>query len=203
MSASGNPTELKREICETGRLLFKLGLLDLTGGNLSVRQQNLVYSTPMGSGENFHWELDPESINVQTINGSMIEGREDLLSRDSDLHFALYERFDDVRAIIHCHPRNVLCFASLRLGFQLRTEIFRVAGPSQVLCAQIGRDRKEQIERVLEALEEGVPGCRLALIPHHGIVTCGSDLNTVAAYTQGCENAAFIALMMKLLGSAK
>jgi len=93
----------RQQIIETCRVLFARNLSDTVGGNLSVRTGDLVYMTPRYLGSRFHWNIRPDQVLVVDPSRRVVEG-EGELSRESALHFGIYDAFPQAGAIVHAHP---------------------------------------------------------------------------------------------------
>lgn len=101
--------ELKKEVYEANMLLPKYHLITFTWGNVSGidREQNLFVIKPSGVDYD---KLSPEKMVVVDLEGHVVEG--DLNpSSDTPTHRVLYNRFPDIKGIVHTHSPWAVSFA--------------------------------------------------------------------------------------------
>ena len=166
------------QIIYAGRRLFERKLLDMCGGNLSIRDGDQLFITTRYSGSQRHWQNQPEDIIAGMLDN------DDLLadprcSRESRAHLAIYRNFPEVLGIIHAHPFHVLpfCAASRPIEPVLeQTQKFgaiKVARPAQAHSPDLATNTIE----VLRGQEATIKKQAAAVLwPHHGIVVAGKDL---------------------------
>lgn len=82
-----NEEEARQKIVKWGKEMYIRGLINGSGGNISIRMEaDTVLSTPSG------WSLGhltPESISKTTIKGELIKGLKP--TKELPLHLAVYE----------------------------------------------------------------------------------------------------------------
>ena len=100
---------LKQSCCEANRELPRLGLADLTFGNVSVidRAEGFFAIKPSGVA---YTDLRPADIVVIDLDGNIVEGTL-RFSSDTPTHRRLFRAFPAVGAIVHTHSRNATAFA--------------------------------------------------------------------------------------------
>jgi L-ribulose-5-phosphate 4-epimerase len=116
-----NYLALREECCEANKQLPKLGIVDLTFGNVSVGDpdQGAVAIKPSGVAYD---SLTPDDICVMKFDACPDENSElDLEaaklygtlrpSSDTPTHLRLFQAFPHVRAVVHTHSRNATAFA--------------------------------------------------------------------------------------------
>ena len=113
---SNTVSEAKAKLAEIGRLLFARRLTDAAGGNISMlADDGLVCMSPTRSGSDRQWQLNPDDILLVNRQQQILEGAGGL-SRETSVHFSLYDAFDSVgTAVIHAHPRNIMPFAAMAM----------------------------------------------------------------------------------------
>jgi ribose 5-phosphate isomerase B len=104
-------SQTRNKIAETGRLVFERHLTDAAGGNISVRVGDSVCITPRYSGSKRHWQLQPNQVLVSDMLGNKLDGDGDV-SRESKVHYRLYQEFPEATAVLHSHARNVMVFVA-------------------------------------------------------------------------------------------
>jgi L-ribulose-5-phosphate 4-epimerase len=100
---------LKESCCEANRRLPKLGLVDLTFGNVSVADHAAGCFAIKPSGVAYG-ELKPVDIVVVDFEGNVLEGAL-RYSSDTPTHRRLFREFPKAGAIVHTHSRNATAFA--------------------------------------------------------------------------------------------
>jgi L-fuculose-phosphate aldolase len=191
------------KIADTGRLVFERHLTDAAGGNLSVRAgDNLVCITPRYSGSRRHWNLQPDQVLVSDMVGVKLDGDGDV-SRESKVHYRIYQEFPDARAVLHSHARNVMVFvasgqpiepvleATLKFGTIPVTRNFAPAHSEKLADAIVEalRDKDEAIARYATAV----------MAPWHGLFVVGKDLDAAFDLTERIDTNAYCILMSRLL----
>jgi len=62
--------ELKRQIVETGKTMYRRHLTDSLGGNISVRFEDSVLITLKHLAQQWRWNLKPEDIITLDLSGN-------------------------------------------------------------------------------------------------------------------------------------
>jgi ribulose-5-phosphate 4-epimerase/fuculose-1-phosphate aldolase len=109
--------EAERQLlAETIHDMGRWGLIETTGGGLSVRAANGdIIITATGSAF-ARWRITPRDMTVISATGEMRERTSGVAPVGALIHMAAYEMFPDCRAIVHVHSPYVLAFASLGMG---------------------------------------------------------------------------------------
>lgn len=100
-------------VCNAVARLKDWGLLDMTGGAVSVRAADgTILVTP--SGTSFRaWQMVPSDVIALSPQGEIVDRSSRLAASGTQLHLSIYETFDHVGAVVHCHAPYSLAFASL------------------------------------------------------------------------------------------
>jgi L-ribulose-5-phosphate 4-epimerase len=100
---------IRDECCEANRQLVTSGLAEITFGNVSVldRDRGVFAIKPSGVAYD---DLTPEHMVLVDLAGNIVEG-ELRPSSDTPTHRRILEAFTSVRAVVHTHSRNAVCFA--------------------------------------------------------------------------------------------
>ena len=188
-------------IVETCRMIYDRGLSDSAGGNVSVRSRDLTYVSPRYMGSKYHWSIQPDQVSVLNRNHSIIQGPE-ILSRESKAHFAIYEAFPSAGSVVHAHPRHIMVFAAAGRPIPPLLEYTRKFGPIQPIDPTPAHS-SALAERAVALLQQQVsdPGEHGAavLLPAHGIIVVGRDLDDAYDTLERIETAARCALLGRLL----
>lgn len=177
-------------------------LSDSAGGNVSLRMGDLVYMTPRCTGSRRRWHLSPKDVVVVDLHTREVLSRSHELSREAGMHFAIYEAFPEVRAVIHAHPFYSMVFASAGKPIPPTAEYTLGLGtiPLTEPAPAHSRALADTVVRTLSALKEKRPSYRMAvLVPAHGVVCVGKDLDEAYDVLERVETSARINLYSSLL----
>lgn len=193
--------DIAESICRAGRILFERRLTDLAGGNISVRDGNLVYMTPTHAGADFHWDLSPEQIICDTLeNDALAESPR--FSREGWSHLELYKNFPDIKAVIHAHAFHVQVFSACSLPiyplleandkFGVIEVIEPAPGHTKAMAAKVvaGFTGKEALIRKMAAA---------VIVPRHGMFAAGSSLNLTLDAVERIDTNAWVILAKRFL----
>jgi ribulose-5-phosphate 4-epimerase/fuculose-1-phosphate aldolase len=171
--------EIRKQIVEIGRLMYERHLTDSAGGNISVRTPEWVYATPRYAGSRYRWQLAPEQI-ITLRGGEVAVEQSSLVSREIQVHLAIYRQIPLANAVIHAHARYVMPFVTLGKPIPPvweDTVKFGVIG----LVPETPAHSSALAEQVAQALLPQAAGLSqhgiAILIPKHGIVVAGRDLS--------------------------
>jgi len=92
------PREIIMEVME---YTAKMGLTDFSGGNMALRVGDKIYSTQTHSADLYRWKLKPDTIMVTDVEGNVLEGRKENLSREIDLHLRILRKFPKINCTLH------------------------------------------------------------------------------------------------------
>jgi L-ribulose-5-phosphate 4-epimerase len=106
--------DLKAECYEANLLLPAYKLVDLTFGNVSVRDRQEEVFAIKPSGVDYSL-LTAEGMVVIDFDGKVVEGSL-RPSSDTPTHRRLYQAFPGIRSIVHTHSRNAVAFAQAGAG---------------------------------------------------------------------------------------
>ena len=102
--------ELKKRVLKANLSLPKLGLVDLTWGNVSEidREKSVIAIKPSGVLYDEMTENDIVVVNLE--DGKTVEGELNP-SSDLDTHLALYRAFPSIGGVVHTHSKYATAFA--------------------------------------------------------------------------------------------
>jgi L-fuculose-phosphate aldolase len=195
--------QARASIARFGAMMFERQLTDAGGGNISVRVGDKICISPRYSGQQRQWALKPEDVLVLDEDGNILEG-DGQNSRESQVHLKLHHQFKDVgSAVIHCHARNVLVFASARkpmvpvLEANLKFGVVPVVGYAPAHSAQLS-------DNILGALMGQEARIRkhaaAAIAPWHGIFLMAKDLPAAFDAAERMDTNAYCILMGQQIG---
>ena len=185
----GFSLSVARDVVEVLSLLYRRGLVQVTGGNVSVFEGGLVYISPTGLPRH---RLSPGDVAVMTLDGGVLRGRP---SSEWRMHLEVYRRLGSkgVRAVVHAHPPKVL--AAVEAGVELDAALFteaRLRIGCVVVVPRLEPGTRELAEAVASALEGS--GCRAAVLRGHGAVTVSDSLWRALDAMESLEDLASITL---------
>jgi L-fuculose-phosphate aldolase len=193
--------DISEHICIAGRIMFERKLSDLAGGNISVRDGDMVYMTPRYSGSKFHWNLSPENIVV----GKLDEIAENPnFSREGWSHVELYRHFPDIKAIVHAHAFYAQPFASLCMPIEPVLEANDKFGVVQVIEPAPAHSKvlAEKVVAGFAGQEERIRNfAAVVIIPRHGLIAGGKNLDLTLDTIERVNTNAYCILARKMLGA--
>lgn len=98
---------IRRSIVEHGVMILENGLTSGTGGNISIRDGELVYITP--TTVPYH-EIAPSDIPVFRIDGAPVDEPKKP-SMELKMHLNIYRARDDVFSVVHTHSPALIALA--------------------------------------------------------------------------------------------
>ena len=195
--------EIRQRIAAIGRLMYQRCLTDSAGGNISVRMGGQILSTPRYAGSKRQWQLDPEHI-LLVDPDHLTESQAAKISREIQSHFAIYKALPLAGAVIHAHPRYVMPFATLGLPIPPVWEDTLKFGAIGVV-PEAPAHSAELADAVAQALRPGAAALQkhglAVLIPKHGIVVAGRDLDDAYDTLERINGNAECILLCQLLQS--
>jgi len=196
----------RAHVAYIGNLLFQRHLLDLAGGNISARVDDLLCISPRFSGPLHHWDLRPEEVMVVRLDGSIVEGNGQL-SRESKVHLRLHSEFGAYgTGVIHAHSRNIMVFASMAKPIPPVMEATRKFGTVPVVSYATAHsaDLSENIAGGIRGNEQRINKHAAAVLaPYHGLFLMGKDLDAAADAVERIDTNCYCMLMGHLLGASE
>lgn len=193
--------QTRRKIAETGRMVFERHLTDAAGGNISARAGDLICITPRYSGSRRHWQLTPDQVLVSDLSGNKLEGDGEV-SRESKVHFRIYQEFPDAQAVLHSHARNVMPFVAAGQPVEpiLEATLKFDTIPVTRFAPAHSDKLAEAIVETLRGKEEYIRKYATAVMaPWHGLFVVGKDLDAAFDLTERIDTNAYCILMGRLL----
>lgn len=196
---------IRASICKIGKLLYEKDLTDSSGGNISVRDENLIYINPRRSGHDHQWEIEEDAIIVTDLCKVPLVGEVDLISREAATHYLIYQNFPDINAVVHGHPFFMMAFGAAHMDIPAISEGTRAVIGLQPITniAEVVPGSLEQAERIVENFKkrrEIEPGCPLICsIPFHGTFAAGVNINDAFLYTEVANNCAKILIYRQIM----
>jgi L-ribulose-5-phosphate 4-epimerase len=106
--------DIQEECCEANIALPRLGLVDLTFGNVSVADPDSGVFAIKPSGVGYEG-ITAEQMVVVDYEGNVVEGAL-RPSSDTPTHRRLFVAFPHIRSVVHTHSREAVAFAQAGRG---------------------------------------------------------------------------------------
>jgi L-fuculose-phosphate aldolase len=150
--------------------IYNNGMTTLSGGNLSVRDENKdIWITPAGIDKG---KLQPTDI-MCVKNDGTVAGK-NKVSSEYPFHRLIYEKRNDINAIVHAHSPALVSFSITRQipDTNIIPQANRICG--KVGYAPYALPGSDQLGRNIAATF--AKGFNVVLLENHGVVTGGTDL---------------------------
>ena len=191
-----NEDALRLDLVRYGKRLYRLGFTPGTSGNLSVRLDGeYVLATPTGTSKSL---LTRNDMVIVDLDGNQLAGSRKVTS-EIGMHLAVYQRRDDISAVVHSHPPISTAFACAgrALDKPLCAEAIMTLG-SVPLAPYATTGTRE----VADSLADFIPHHEAILMANHGVVTYGKSILDAFMKMETVEHFAQINLIVDQLGSA-
>jgi L-fuculose-phosphate aldolase len=174
---------LRTQIVDVGIELERIGILDLTAGNISARvRDDAIAITPSGIP---YGETRPEDIVICSLaDGSVLEGHR-TPSSELPLHRAVYAARPETGAVVHTHSPFATTLAVLGKPIPAIHYVISRLGTCEVPVVEYATYGSEALA---ENTFAGLAGTtRALLLANHGTITIGDDLETAATNARVLE----------------
>lgn len=186
--------EVRRSICEYGRRLLEDDLTTGTGGNLSVRlDEERIAISPSGIP---YEDVTPEQVPIVRTDGTVVEGDADP-STELPMHLTVYERREDVDAVVHTHSPYATTFASLAEPIPASHYLLAFTGTEVPVAEYETHATRELGEAAADALAESY---NATLLRNHGVLTADASLEDAYTVAQMVEYCARIHYQARAIG---
>ena len=186
--------KLRESVVAFGKRLVSSGLTVGSGGNLSAlnAEKGVIAITPSGVA---YEELTPSSIVLVDSLGRVVDGN---LKPSSELvfHLALYEKFPDIRAVVHTHSVYATTFACLRWEIPAVHYLIGFAGKKVPLAPYATFGSEELAANIVNAMV----GYQAVLLANHGLVVMGKSMEQAFNVAEETEFVARVYYQSKCIG---
>ena len=195
--------ELKKRVFEQNIALVKHGLVVLTWGNVSAKDEETGYVVIKPSGVPYD-VMKSEDMVIVDIEGNVIEGRY-RPSSDLPTHLYLYKQYTTLGGIVHTHSTYATAFAQSGREITAYGTTHADAFYGNVPCARELTDEEidEAYERntgkVISEVVTDVEAIPAILVKNHGVFTWGSTPEKAVEYAVTLEEVAKMALLTEQL----
>lgn len=190
---------IREQICDIGRRMYERRMVAANDGNISVKiNDNEFLCTPTGVSKGF---MTPESICRIDRDGSLIESAGGYRpSSEMKMHLRVYDKREDVGAVVHAHPPYATTFAVARIALDAPVLSEAVVSLGAVPVAEYGTPSTNEIP---DNIEKYLSYYDTLLLEHHGALTWGVDLATAYMRMESVEFYAELIYRAKTLGNVR
>lgn len=174
-----NRLELAQKIIDTCLEMTRLGLNQGTAGNVSVRYRDGMLITP--TGKPYHL-MRPEDIVYVSDNGKHEEGK--LPSSEWQFHLAVYHARPEAKAVVHNHSINCAGLSILEKPIPAIHYMVAVGGTDHIPCIPYATFGTQELAAYVA---EGIRESKAILLAHHGLISCGENLDKALWLAQEVE----------------
>lgn len=179
---SMNSLEISKQIVEWGKNLTDKGLVNGTGGNLSVRFEDYVISTPSG------WslgELEVDNLSVTTLKGESISGPKP--TKELPMHLAVYQARVDLNAVVHTHSIYAVTYScTAAVGSVIPIYIPSIA--AKVGYVKLIPFTLPGSKELGELVGQEILQYNALLLENHGVLAAGKTLSNACVGTFEIED---------------
>jgi L-fuculose-phosphate aldolase len=188
----------KKIIVDTGKELYKQNLTIGTWGNISALdpETGLIYIKPSAMDYN---EINLEDIIVVDKKGEVIEGVRKP-SIETPMHLAVYNKREDVRAVVHYHSiySSVLAVTVSTLP-GISEDFVQIVG-DKVICAKYALPGSEELAKNAVV---GLGNRNAVFLTNHGTLCVGRDMKEAMKVSYLVEKTAHIYILSKNIGKCR
>lgn len=171
-------------LCSVMKVLHDRGLLNVLGGNASIRGGgDYIWITPAEKPKHI---LRPDDIVLMYLDGSWV-GRS-RPSIESKMHLSIYRSYDWVRAVVHAHSPITTLVYDLGVGIDLGVY---VESKVSIPCVEVVGRYSPGSEELANAVRDAVGKCPVVVLQGHGVVSVSNDifkaLNAIEALEDICK----------------
>ncbi len=185
--------KLCEEIIKTGILLLEKGLVQGTGGNISVRTREGFLITPSGMD---YKSLTTDDIVSMDFHGNVVQGNRKP-SIEKNMHGLILEIRQDINAVVHTHSIYATSVAAARHTLEPITDNQVAVFGGAVKLAEYGPIGSETLARNAAAALGNGAG---ALLANHGALCVGNTLEEALFRCEMLEIFARIFILSQIAG---
>lgn len=192
----------RERIARIGRLMFDRNLTDAGGGNISARVGEYVCISQTLCGADYQWQISADQVLVLDMDGNILAG-DGKSSRETKVHLSLHRTYGDHGlSVIHCHPRNLMVFATVAQPMPPVMEATRKFGVTPVIeyapahSAKLAKFVTESMKGREARISKHGAG---TIAPWHGLFLMGRTLDAAFDAVERLDTNAYCILMGRLL----
>jgi len=183
----------KKEFVSICSNLYQKKLIGGYGGNISVRDNDLLLITPTGVNKGI---LKEEDLLIVDFNGKVVEGKGEP-SSEILMHFETYKKREDIKAIIHSHPP--FCVSLSLSGTKLPDNILPETTIHLGTIAFVPYIPPGTME-LAKGVSNGFEGGDAVIMGNHGVTVVGKNLLDAYNKIELVEETAKAYIFSKIIG---
>ena len=194
----------REHLARIARLVFERRLTDASGGNLSLRQEDRVYMTPARAGSKQQWQISADEVVVLDLEGTLVDGP-DRRTREWQFHLAIYRNFERAGAVIHGQAGYLMAFVAAGKPMPPvleHTQKFGIIGLAEFAPAHSGELAAKIVAALAPRAAELEKHAIATMVPQHGIIVVGRDLDDAFDTLDRLETNAQAVLIGKMFDKA-
>lgn len=196
--------ELRELICRVGRLMYRQGYVDGTGGNISARlADDRILVSPSGLATGF---LAPDQLITVNLAGERVDEPTEANAAlrptsESAMHLECYRQRADVMGVVHAHPPTAVALTLTGFDFQqcLIPEMVVLLGmaPTAPYSTPSSEENRDAIAQLIREHD-------VILLSNHGSLTAAKSLWDAYLLLESLEhNAGIIHRALQISGELK
>lgn len=188
----------RKDLCVVTQMMFDRFITNAAGGNITVRVSEKHWiMTPTLMAQAKFCRLEPENILVIDKEGHILEG-DGKLTREFNMHMAVYETLPLAGAVIHAHPKESMVFASLGLEIPHLCEATQKLGEVKTLefAPATSQELADKVRAYLETRKMDIPVA--TLLREHGILVIDKSLRRAYDMLERIEYNAYVNIQANL-----
>lgn len=182
-------SDVLAELIATARSLVADGLVRGAGGNVSAREDDVMWISP--SGFSFLDATEDDYAGVSIASGEIVRHPERRPSSEVLMHLAIYRRRSEVMAVVHTHPPITIGLTAA--GHDLRpmfADYYVYLGRNVPHLEYVTVTTPELADRVEEVA--AASDCYGIVLRNHGAITVGTSIREAYFRTLAVEEQATI-----------
>jgi L-fuculose-phosphate aldolase len=188
---------VRRELVEICHKVYSKGFVSAYDGNLSVRiDDNKILITPSGKCKG---DIEEDDLLEIDINGNLLNGT-GKISTEVKIHLTAYQKRNDVRAVIHCHPVYATAFAIIGEGLMRPVFPEVILSLGKVPLCKYGTPSTDELPNSMLPYIDFVWAL---LLENHGAVTFGKCIKGAYYRMEKLEWAAHTISVARTIGREK
>ena len=181
--------KLLNSLCDVMKVAHARGLVNVLGGNASFRWGDGFYITPSQIPKHTLKPEDMVYVPFESEPEVSLSGRR--ASIEWRMHWEVYRRREDIKAVLHLHnPRTVALYS---LG--LETDFSNYIEGESINCISKVKPLPEGSIELAKAVGEAVSKCNVAVLLNHGVIIVGKSLYHDLDTAEALEDLSLVTLL--------
>ena len=180
---------IKQQLVKYGRRIARAGFVIGPGGNISIRNKNLVFLKARNVNMSEAGEDDYIAIDLET---GKLRGRLCQSSSEYRMHIFCYQERPDIRAVIHTHPVFTVVLSPKIKALKSRDYEFLVNAGGQIRVIPY---IQPGTHKLAQAVSKVIKQDNAVILKNHGLVCVGRSLEQAYVCSQAIERVSLIYIL--------